>query len=29
MSLQEFIEKVMHFAGQGITIELEPKLSQI
>jgi len=26
MSLQEFIEKVMHFAGQGITIELEPKL---
>jgi hypothetical protein len=26
MDLQTFIEKVMHFAGQGITIELEPKL---
>jgi len=26
MNIQEFIEKVMHFAGQGITIELETKL---
>ena len=26
MSLQEFMEKVVHVAGQGITIELEQKL---
>lgn len=26
MDLQTFIEKVVDFAGQGITIELEPKL---
>lgn len=26
MGIQEFIEKVIKYAGQGITIELEPKL---